>query len=292
MSRDNLDDWQDALVHDPRGKIWWYNLQFDVTHQNISPEVKDQFLAAVRERLDTLSPYNSPLDLLKISWTAFSLQGVRSPQAEPFSRVLDAHSFSHFNVNWEELGLATSETLKDKVWRRFRKGKIVPERHYRGHMKTGGEYFWGTPTRQLEAVFKELGMESDVPFTDPPEKGDELATEIRNLLGLSYMVEETGLYRIDIPSKYLEGVKVRAPTTLDSSPMCVFLPADEHTPYGCTLHLGKLQEGAEEVVISAVEFTSEYTVTQVGFIKGPLPDADAVWAALESMVVNRLKPQH
>jgi len=187
--------------------------------------------------------------------------------------------------------MGTSETLKDRVWRRFREGKIVPERHYCGRMKAGGEYFWGTPTRQLEAVFSEIGVESGAPFADPPEKGDELATEIRNLLGLSYMVEETGLYRIDIPSNYLKGVKFCAPTTLDSSPMCVFLPGDEKTPYGCTLHLGKLKAGAEEVVISAVEFTSEYTVTQVGFIKGPLPDADTVWATLESVVENRLNPQ-
>jgi len=51
MSHNILGDWQDALINNQRGKIWWYNLQFDVAHQNISPEVNNKFLAAVQERL-------------------------------------------------------------------------------------------------------------------------------------------------------------------------------------------------------------------------------------------------
>src|SRR5215208_5301994 len=175
MSVNNLDVWRDALILDRRGKIWWYNLQFDVSHQNIPSEVNDRFMEAVRETLDVLINYDSPLELLKITTPGFSLQGNRSPEAEPFSRVIDAHAFAHFNVDLEALGLGPSETLKDTIWRMFRKGKIVPERHYLGRMKSAGDFFWGTPTRRLEDAFKELGMCEEDRCAHPPEKGDELA---------------------------------------------------------------------------------------------------------------------
>ncbi|MDX6385736.1 MAG: hypothetical protein QOK48_3309, partial [Blastocatellia bacterium] len=250
MSSKNLDSWRKALISDQHGKVWWYNLQFDVAHNNLPSEINDRFMETVREALEALDDYDSPLDLLKLTPSSFALQGNRSPEVEPFSRVLDAHSFAHFNVDYLKLGLGTSEKLKDQVWHRFRRGKIVPERHFTNYMKTGGgDFFWGTPTRRLEEVFQELGIESPSLFVSPHEKGDQAATEIRNLLGLSYHEEGVGLYRIDIPSKCLKEVKFRAPTTLDSSPLCVFLPADEQTPFGSTLHLDKLEPGAEEVVI-------------------------------------------
>jgi hypothetical protein len=286
MSSKNLESWREALISDQHGKVWWYNLQFDLAHNNLPSEINDLFMKTVREQLEALEDYASPLDLLKLTPSSFPLQGKRSPEVEPFSRVLDAYSFAKFNIDWEGLGLDT-ERLEDQVWNRFRKGKIVPERDFSNYMKTGGDFFWGTPTRRLEEVFDELGIESPTLFVTPAEKGDQAATEIRNLLGLSYHWEGIGLYRIDIPSKYLNGVRFCAPTTLDSSPICVFLPADEDTPFGCTLHLDKLEPGAEEVVIGALEFTAEYKVTQLGFIRKPLPDDAAVWAALEGMVEKR-----
>lgn len=286
MSSKNLDSWREALINDQQGKIWWYNLQFDVAHNNLSTEINDLFMETVREALEALDDYDSPLDLLKKTPSTFSLQGNRSPEVEPFSRVMDDYAFARFNIDWEGLGFA-EERLEDQVWNRFRKGKIVPASDFRNHMKSGGDFFWGTPTRQLDEVFAKLGIESPTLFVDPSEKGDQAATEIRNLLGLSYHNEGIGLYRIDIPSKYLQGVKVCAPTTLDSSPICVFLPADEQTPFGSTLHLDKLEPGAEEVVIGALEFTEEYHVTQLGFIRNPLPDDAAVWTALEGMVEKR-----
>lgn len=286
----SFDDWREDLERDRLGRIWWNNLLFDVAHKNIAEDVNDRFLRAVEEALSDDQDYETPLALLGVTSRSFTLQGQRTPTVEPISRVLDADSFAHFNIDWERIGLGQT-TLTEKVWQRFRDGKIVPELDFINDMKTGsGEFFWGTPTRCLEKVFEDLGIDTPTLFIAPDEKGDHAATEIRNLLGLSYMKEGVGLYRIDIPPEYLQSVKFCAPTTLDSSPVCVFLPADEQSSFGLTLHLDRLEPGAEEVVIGAVRFTNECKVTQLGFIRSPLPNEASVWERLDAMAEARLKP--
>jgi hypothetical protein len=298
-----FDNWKDALILDRLGKIWWYNLQFDLSHENLPTEINELFVRAVQKELEILGSPTPPLDPLicvlgelpvitpAYSPPNFSLQGLRAPKVEPFSRVVDAHAFSHFNIDWGMLGLETGETLKDTVWKMFRDGEIDPARHFTGYMNSRRGFFWGVPTRRLKSVFDELGVIPVDGILSPPEEGDRVATEFRNLLGLSYMYEGIGLYLIDIPVECLNNIKVCAPTTLDSSPTCVFLPADEETGYGWTLHLDRLEKGAEEVVIHPIEFTGKYHVTQIGFISGPLPDNNAVWSTLEKMVEERLNAQ-
>jgi hypothetical protein len=286
-----IDKWREFITSDPLGKVWWYNLQFDMSQNNLPSDIHQKFLSAIQQFLKANIENSPPLDTLVRALgeppVLFSLQGLRAPDLEPLSRVVDAHSFAHFNVRYERMGLGTSETLKDVIWGMFKNGDIIPKRHFSGELRSGRSLFWGTPTRCLEPLCEGQEVGPNEYAVHPPEKGDIVATEIRNLLGLSYINEGVGLYRIDIPIEFLERVKVCAPTTLDSSPRCVFLPADETTRYGWTLHLSKMDTGAEEVVVEPMEFTSEFKVTQIGFVRGPLPNEKDVWEALAKIVEGR-----
>ena len=294
------DKWKQFLTSDPLGSIWWENLEFDISQENLSSEVHEKFLSAIQQFVEANVENALPVDVIVKTLgeppVLFSLQGLRVPKAEPLSRVVDAHAFAHFNVNWEELGLSPSETLKTTIWKMFKNGDIVPERHFNGELRSSRSLFWGTPTRCLEPLCPQHQIRPNQYAVHPPETGDEVATEIRNLLGLSYINEGVGLYRIDIPIEQLEQVKICAPTTLDSSPRCVFLPADRTTHYGWTIHLrkleaGALETGAEEVVVEPIRFTKDFKVTQIGFVQGPLPSEKDVWNALLNIVKNRRAQQ-
>jgi hypothetical protein len=264
-----------------------------VSQQNLPDEVYKEFLSVIRPLLKGKDKKQRPTDLidkmLRDTPGPFSLKGRRTPDAEPLSRVMDARSFALYNINNRHFGLEINEIIEDKIWKLFRNGDIHPERHFAGELSSSRNIFWGTPTRRLEPL---CGTYQQIRPNEyavhPPEKADVAATEIRNLLGLSYINEGVRLYRIDIPLKTLEQVKICAPTTLDSSPFCVFLPTDKTTPYGWTLNLTDLKPGAEEVVVEPIKFTADFKVTQIGFVRGPLPNQRRVWKVLAGKVKKRL----
>jgi hypothetical protein len=288
-----IDKWRQDLLSDPQGRVWWNNLQYDLAQSNLSPEISDQFLEEVARILGgggNETPIKILFNALREPPSSFSMQGKRVPGVEPFSRVVDARSFALYNVRTEEFfGVGASDEQKEKVWEMFQQGDIEAERHYKGELRTERNFFWGTLTKRLEEVFAEHDI-TEARFIEPTDKGDALATQIRNLLGLSYMGEGIGIYRIDIPLDLLESedVQIRAPTTLDSSPSCVFLPADATTNYGWTINLEKMETGVEEVVIKTMGFTKELRVMQIGFIRGPLPEDGLVWQTLERLVEGRI----
>lgn len=280
---------------DPRENIWWDNLKFDVSQENLPAETYNEFLEAIGQYIKTKNQDERPVEVIVKALgeppVLFALKGSRTPDAEPLSRVVDAESFT-YNVKYEELfGLGTGTKLADTIWDLFKNGDIVPHRHFQGKLRSGRNFFWGTPTRTLEPLCDTQEIRKNEYAVHPPEKADDVATEMRNLLGLIHIAEGVGLYRIDIPVEILEQVKICAPTTLDSSPLCVFLPADKTTRYGWTLNLTNLQLGAEEVVVEPIDFTADFKVTQIGFVRGPLPNSEEVWNALETIVKDRLAKQ-
>jgi hypothetical protein len=277
-----------SQTSDPLSKIWWHNLEFDVSQENVAPAVYKDFLSVIQQFLKAkrkkARPVETIIEALGEPPVRFSLMGRPAPATEPLSRVVDALSFSLYNID-KRLGLGSNP--EETVWNMFRNGDIVPKRHFVGELRSARNLFWGTPTSSLEPLCDKQEVRPNEYVVHPPEKADEVATEIRNLLGLSYLNEGVGLYRIDIPKEKLKDVKICAPTTLDSSPRCVFLPAEKTKHYGLTLNLTNLGPGAEEVVVEPIKFTEEFTVTQIGYVKGPLPNEQAVWSALANIVKDR-----
>lgn len=285
--------WKQFLTSDPLGKIFWDNLEYDLQHENLSFEVYEQFLSTIDQFMEASREETLAIDAIVKALgeppVLFSLQGLRKPDTEPLSRVVDAQSFATHHVRYDEkFGYATEETLTQQIWTMFKNGDIVPKRHFKGDLRSGRNLFWGTPTRCLEGLCETRQIRPNEFTVEPPEKADNVATEIRNLLGLSHMNEGVGLYRIDIPIELLTEVKICAPTTLDSSPRCVFLPAEGTSRYGWTLDLREMKPGAEEVVIEPITFTKDFKVTQIGFVRGPLPNEQDVWDALAKIVQKRL----
>jgi hypothetical protein len=304
-----INEWKGEIVNDPYGSVWWHNLEYDREKDNLTSEVLEEFEQVVNDFLNREGPQAPPLavllNVLGESQAKFTMRGRRVPPAEPLSRVVSARDFAAYLVQAErKLGIGVnSKRWMEMIWRRFERGKINPERHFKGELRGGvGNFFWGIPTHRFEELFNRYEATRQGWCVHPPEKCDEIATEIRNLLGLSYIGQGIGLFRIDIPAALLKEVSRRAPTTLDSNPLCVFLPADGDTEYGYTVHLRKLQgsgelpqsleesdgRGVEEVLVSKIPFTKECHVTRVGFVRDPLPEEREVWSALRRLVEARI----
>jgi hypothetical protein len=287
-----ITQWKKKLTKVRFGKIWWYNFQYDLSIHNLPRELQQQFLKAIEQQLAASNNEAPPLEILievlESPSQVFSLKGRPVGDVKQLSCVVNSHAFAHFLVDRYALGLPADEVLERKVWQWFEQGEINPELYYKGEIKSRRNFFWATLTNSLNEALSASG--TNLKGDDAEELGEKvgrLATDVRNLLGLSYMPAGVGLYRIDLPDNLPSGVAICVPTTLDSSPSCVFLPTDSHSNLGQTFHLSKLDTGVEEVVISPLEFTKDCKVTQIGFVSTPLPDDDSVWLALEERVVHR-----
>jgi hypothetical protein len=305
-----INEWKGEILDDPFGGVWWRNLEYDRVQHNLPSEVLEEFEQVLNDFLKREGEQSPPLavllEVLKESQSRFTMRGRRVPPPEPLSRMVSSRDFAAYLVQAErKLGIGVnSKRWMEMIWRRFESGKINPERHFKGELRGGvGNFFWGTPTHCLEELFSRFEATCQGWCVHPPEKCDEIATEIRNLLGLSYMGKGVGLFRIDIPAAMLQEATRCAPTTLDSHPLCVFLPAGGNTEYGYTVNLRKLQDrgdlpqefeesdgyGVEEVLVSKIPFTKDCHVTRVGFVRDPLPEERAVWKALRHLVEARIR---
>jgi hypothetical protein len=289
-----LSQWKRKLQQIRFGKIWWYNFEFDLLN-NLTKSLQAEFLAAIEHQLEASAAETSPVEVLISvleSNEAFSLQGRQVCAQDPLSCVITAHAFAHWLIDRDKVGLGASEVLEQKIWDMFERGVLDPELYYKGQLSSKRNFFWATLTKSLNDALSIA--ESSFRSEDEEEQITMRATEIRNLLGLSYMEAGIGLYRVDLPQNLPDDAVIRVPTTLDSSPTCVFLPVEKESAFGKTFHLMKQDTGAEEVIISPVEFSHNYTVSQIGFVSAPLPDDNSVWSALETRVLNRrvdLKPK-
>jgi hypothetical protein len=272
-----ITQWQKKLTKIRFGKIWWYNFEFEFSIHNLPEDLKRRFFQAIKKQLGAAKdalPLKILIEVLESPTQSFSLMGREVGNTARLSCVIPSYAFAAKLFNRDSIGLGPSEVLETTVWEMFERGQIDPEIHFNPEAELKSScrnFFWATLTDSLDKVFS----------------GSKLsATDVRNLLGLSYLWEDVGLYRIDLPN-LPSGIRICVPTTLDSSPTCVFLPVDNQSNFGQTFHLNTIDKGVEEVVISPLPFTTDCKVTPIGFVKAPLPDDKLVWGELEKRVVGR-----
>lgn len=274
-----ITQWKKKLTEIRFGKIWWYNFRYDCSFRDLSKDLRRQFYQAIEENLAASKSPTTPLEILNKVLESpdqtFSLKGREACKTERLSCVVPSYAFAVSLIDRDVIGLGTSEVSERIIWEMFERGEIIPEMHYnqKAELKSSRRnFFWATLTSSLDKEFETVAA--------------EFATDVRNLLGLSYLNEGVGLYRIDLPDLPSE-IRVCVPTTLDSSPTCVFLPVDKDSSFGRTFHLFTKGSGVEELVISPLPFTLDCKVTQIGFVSEPLPDDDLIWCELEKLVINR-----
>jgi hypothetical protein len=270
--------WKNKLTKIRAGKIWWYNFEYDLSIRNLPDDLKQLFFEEIERQLGAAKnalPLEILIGVLESPTQSFSLKGREVTDIEPLSCVIPDYAFANAFFDSDYIGVGDSEVLKRTVWEMFESGQIDPEIHFKRQAELKSRkrnFFWATLTNSLDKVLSGSNLS---------------ATDVRNFLGLSYLGAGVGLYRVDLPDHLPSDMRVCVPTTLDSSPTCVFLPVDNQSHFGQTLHLLTMNPGVEEVVMTPLPFSQDCKVTPIGFIKAPLPDDKPVWCALEERVVGR-----
>ena len=274
----SLETWIEALRRVPEGRIWWANLVYDVRSGNLPCRVFARLRGALRRLLRLEAELEAgPLrlsadakavlvadvvDTVDKEPSTFHLQGSRCPQREPLGRVIDAWAFAAFHVA-PELGEKLDDRSPERVVAEL--GRTIQPEHYRGLMRTARAFFWATTARHLHALVEDWG--------------EEAADRARDQLGLGHIKEGTLLLQVTIPEDALEGVDVRAPTTLDAGGGVYFAPSDADSGYGWTRCLPTMEEGLPEVLVGPLPLSSRCTVSRLGRTSTcPVVDLDA-WAA-------------
>lgn len=282
----SFDKWIEALKTLPEGRIWFNNLCFDKKCGNLTPDVLtrlvEAFRAVVFETDDAMGVDELSIRIqeafnkvLELNPQVFDLQGTRvPPHLESYFRVMTIGNFVNNNFDYLGLGLDVDESLDDEVWSRI--GNTGTNEFYQNSLRTGRRFFWGARADVIEGLQRLFGT------------GDNLATELRNQLGLKGIGENEKILQITVPPEKFESKVVLAPTVLDAGLInFVFVPSDDRAGYGWTLNLSNCQKGLEEVVIEELPFDWDYEVRRLGTILTHAPPLDL--NLLESESEERLK---
>src|SRR6185503_12008701 len=80
-----------SRASDPLERIWWHNLEFDVSQENVPAEVYKKFLSVIERFLKAKRKKSRPVETIIEALgeppVRFSLKGRPAPATEPLSRV-------------------------------------------------------------------------------------------------------------------------------------------------------------------------------------------------------------
>lgn len=287
--------WETRLSKNLRAKIWWINYLYDKKHANLPRAVVDKFedelvrsesRAAAAEAGSTM-----PVSAVEViagavgsDPPAFELQCTRAPATtEPYCCVIDSASFADFYVTpGQNIGLEMTESslTEDEVWDRW--GAELSAADLDGTLRSSRPFFWFTTRACINTIR---------PHTFPSGP-NQLATDIRDGLGLSKYGLGQRLFLLLIPEGALSPAAIRAPTTLDAGAANpVFAPSDDANGCGWTLSLRRLGRGCEEFVSPAIPVTPDFNAEKIGHVAAPSPVDVAVphqLRLLKRAAANRL----
>jgi hypothetical protein len=96
---------------------------------------------------------------------------------------------------------------------------------------------------------------------------DDLATVVRNRLGLSHYDQNELLVEVEYPPQILDAMHFVAPTFLEGSAGVIFRAQHCTDDWGRAVDLVTLDDGLPEAVHRPVPFASDFRIRRIGRIK-------------------------
>jgi len=113
---------------------------------------------------------------------------------------------------------------------------------------------WLAPIAHLEAAIEDL-------------EHDQIASHVRDLLGLSHFFSDEYLIQIQIPASNFESLNVRRPLAFDAGPNLIFQTNASTDPHGYSVNLESTLPGLPEVVSEPITLTAEYVFAGLGYLR-------------------------
>lgn len=168
------------------------------------------------------------------------------------SRIVVAHEFIKHNIKKRRGATIISDYECRRTIARYEK-RGVPARSVKGEMRGTRPFAWVTKTAAIDELRR---------------KGTDLATEVRDQLGMIHYYKAERLVEIVYPSEVFAALQLTAPTFIEGSSGIVFRSAASDDGWGRAVNLKTLGDGLPEAVHPPEVFTGSFKVRSVGAIGG------------------------
>lgn len=243
------------LDPDQRFKLYLSNIRYDLEYGNLSEKIILNYLEAFKKEVNNLSVTNYNLyDLIDKIMSKdpdrFFRKGDRVPKDKYiYIRIMTSKACATHNIersfgipNNELSGNKLQEMLKNKINIPFNKNSKLKSKH---------PIFWCT-TNEVLLKYKQI-------FKDK----DELATKLRNVLGLDGIKKNDNLIYFEIQNNIFDEEDIKAPTFLDGCENKYFISINKDNEFGRAIDFDTLETLEKEAVgkeIPLIEPFSKYIV--------------------------------
>ncbi len=252
--------WVENLQTTSRGKIFLNNLAHDFTAERLSRKKVVEIIKGAIERWESdHRAKQAEMYLSEVVDSFPSLYLCSGPSCKNFgrgvSRIMDAGSFLSRNIDLAAGGITLTDHSQEAVIRYIEIFGLA--RVSTGEMRTSRPFAWVAKSSDIEHYRQPKGV---------PLDRNEVASQLRTLLGLHHYTEDQILIEVVYPSApvFLDALNLAAPTFAEGSRGLVFRSKSSADDWGFTVNLSSLGDGIEEAVHQPVNFTDHFRVQSIG----------------------------
>jgi hypothetical protein len=247
-----LIEWIGALERTPSGRLMLTNLVFAFHSKRPSIEILRALVATVTARWtpDEGRRPDTLVELIADELFASAMFAEPRPPAAPCSRVMDAVILVATNINHRELGFGVEDEVPARLLDLLERG--IPPGAATGQIRGRRPLAWVTTTDHLEQLRRD--------YDDP----HELATVVRDRLGLTHYDRDQLLLQVDYPECVYTNLEYAAPTFLEGGAGVIFRARFADDRWGRAVDLATLDDGLPEAVHAPVPFTEEFRIRRIG----------------------------
>jgi hypothetical protein len=265
----SLDSWCQAMASSARSRITLANVIHDVDRKRTRPDVVHRVVERVLQLWDKETKGDTVARDAACAAAQMSATLDREspdvfctepyfPITEPVSRIVDAETLIEFFVLKSAYGILVkphSRTMPKPI-RKLKASQLRPNAMITGKRPLA----WVTKTAKVDKLvtrFTRIGREKQV------------ATRVRDYLGLDYIGENVEIVELRYPDGALAGCRISAPTFVEGACRHVYRSAERpDDPWGRAVDLGTkpFRNGAPEAVHNPIPLTAEFTYRHLGTV--------------------------
>ena len=171
---------------------------------------------------------------------------------ERCSRVVDDKTLVSHNIDFRELPFRYSDEVPRRLLEVLESG--IPEGAACSELRGRRPFAWVTSTTQLDAIRRQCA------------DGEDLASTVRDLLGLTHYSGDHLLVEIQYPDQVTAALSVAPPTFLEGGAGVIFRAKKADARWGRAVDLRTHDDGLPEAVHSPIAFTSAFRIRRIGRI--------------------------
>jgi len=244
--------WISALETTDSGRLMLTNVLFAFRTKRPTERILLDLFVAISAQwtVDGGRRADSVIEVIADDVLTSAMCGAPTVPSTRCSRVVDAVSLVTHNIDHEKLGFGLSDEVPSRLLQLLERG--IPEGAAKSQLRGRRPLAWVTPTEHLDELRQQ--------YPDP----NELATVVRNRLGLSHYDQDQLLLEVEYPDDVVSTLEFAAPTFLEGGAGVIFRARFCSDSWGRAVNLETLGDGLPEAVHRPIPFSSRFRIRRIG----------------------------